>query len=287
MRGSLSILLFVVSTIPFGALWAADDDHCLGGTAGAQTIVTCHTSRSAMNSGQHAQQISGNARYHYQYLWLPACPEAIPGSPDATLHCAAAHLCPDPLEIRVSLWLKQVAAHDIEPGDSGWQYVATKCRDPRDLGPVKRRTLTWQNVLEAIRRVGVPAAHVNAPGFTLVNLRTTFYTEPQAVSRSLQLVGFDVDVHVTPSSYTWHWGDGSTSSTTTPGRPYPSTDVTHTFEHATRDGPALQVSVDATYTAQYRVDGGPWLRIPDTLTIAGPSTSLPVKQASAVLVADN
>jgi hypothetical protein len=92
---------------------------------------------------------------------------------------------------------------------------------------------------------------------------------------------------VTPSSYTWHWGDGSTSTTTTPGRPYPSTDVTHTFEHATRDGPALQVSVDATYTAQYRVDGGPWLRIPDTLTIAGPSTSLPVKQASAVLVADN
>ncbi|MGA9344403.1 MAG: hypothetical protein WBV37_04800, partial [Nocardioidaceae bacterium] len=65
--------------------------------------------------------------------------------------------------------------------------------------------------------------------------------------------------------------------------PYPSTDVTHTYEHATH-GPIL-LRVDTTYTAKYRIDGGGWQQIPSRLTIAGPTTRLPVKQAAAVLVA--
>jgi hypothetical protein len=250
-------------------------------------IVICNQDQAQSDPTADDAQVSASG-VALIYLWLPNCPRALPGRGliDSQINCQGAHDCSNPGLLAMTLWTARQRAQG-DNSHRGWRYIRSECRDPADVGSVKRRTLTWQNVLEAIRRVGVPAAHVNAPGFTLVNLRTTFYTEPRAVSRSLQLVGFDVDVHVTPSSYTWHWGDGSTSTTTTPGRPYPSTDVTHTFEHATRDGPALQVSVDATYTAQYRVDGGPWLRIPDTLTIAGPSTSLPVKQASAVLVADN
>ncbi len=152
------------------------------------------------------------------------------------------------------------------------------------MGAVRQRTLTWQTVLTAIRRVGVPANEVHAPRFTLVNLKTTFYTKPQAMTRSLHLVGFDVDVRVTPTSYVWHWGDGATSTSSTPGRPYPSTLVTHTYEHATHDH-RMRLSVDTVYTARYRVDGGSWQQIPSRLTLAGPPTSLPVKQAAAVLVA--
>ncbi len=45
----------------------------------------------------------------------------------------------------------------------------------------------------------------------------------------------------------------------------------------------MQPSVDVTYTARFRVNGGAWQDIPDTVTIAGPSTDLRVSEATAVL----
>jgi hypothetical protein len=146
--------------------------------------------------------------------------------------------------------------------------------------------LSWSDVLSAVRRVGVPAAAVQAPGYTLVNLETTFYTEPATIDRTLDIIGYRVDVQVEPSRFTWHWGDGSTSATDSPGRPYPATDVTHTYTSATNADDPARLRVDVTYTARYRVDGGPWLTIPETLTIPGAERRLPVKQAAAMLVGE-
>jgi hypothetical protein len=165
----------------------------------------------------------------------------------------------------------------------GWEYLGSACLSPAEIGTV-RRSLTWQDVESAVRRVGIPAGEVTAPGYTLVNLETTFYTDVQPFTRTLSIIGYTVDVEVTPTAYTWHWGEGDTSTTDTPGSPYPSTDVTHTYLRHTRRGRPLSLSVDIGYTARYRVDGGAWADIPQTITIAGPTTALPVRQASAVLV---
>lgn len=161
--------------------------------------------------------------------------------------------------------------------------VGTQCMDPADI-PAAQRALTVQDVLSAIRRIGLPAAEVRGPAYTLVNLRTTFYTEPQTIDRSLDIIGYDVDLHVEPTSFTWSWGDGSATVTSTPGRPYPSTDVTHTYTHATDDGESLRMSVEVAYRARYRVDGQDWIDIDEPITVAGPARSLPIRQASAVLV---
>jgi hypothetical protein len=48
----------------------------------------------------------------------------------------------------------------------------------------------------------------------------------------------------------------------------------------------LSLSVDVLYRASYRVNGTSWQEIPDTITIAGSASALPVKQASAVLVTE-
>ena len=128
---------------------------------------------------------------------------------------------------------------------------------------------------------------MQGPRFTLVNLKTTFYTQPPEVARTLTIIGYTVDVRISPSGYRWDWGDGTGSTTTTPGRPYPATDVTHTYTRATDDGIALVLRTDVTYTARYRVDAGAWQTIPDVLTIVGTPRQLPVKQASAVLVAND
>lgn len=186
----------------------------------------------------------------------------------------------------MSLYATQLTNAAGNPVNTGWTYLGSDCRSAKDAGPTRQpRVLTWTDVMSAIRQVGVPGAQVQGPRYTLVNLDTTFYTEPSTIDRSLVIIGYNVDVDVEPSTYTWHWGDGSTGTTATPGRPYPSADVTHTYVHATDDGQPLQLSVDVTYTARFRVDGGDWRDIPETLTISGRPRDLPVKQASAVLVA--
>ncbi len=130
----------------------------------------------------------------------------------------------------------------------------------------------------------MPPASVEGPDYTLVNLRTTFYTKVAAFDRSFVLLGFHVDVHITPASYIWTWGDGSTTTSHGPGRPYPARDVTHTYLHATDPGVTLPLRVDVAYRAEFRIDGGDWNSVTDQLVIAGTTRQLPVKQASAVLV---
>lgn len=131
--------------------------------------------------------------------------------------------------------------------------------------------------------MGLPVGEVEAPGYTLVNLETTFFTEPQTLDRTLEIIGYTVQVQAEPVRYRWDWGDGTTTETDTAGRPYPADDVTHTYVHATDEGQQLALSVDVTYAARYSVDGATWIAIPETTTIAGPATTMPIKQASGVL----
>jgi hypothetical protein len=220
----------------------------------------------------------------YESVWLVACGSVGPDAPDATQQdCAAAHNCDDPSLLLMTLWLRQVRGPDGAIVHRPWVVDHYECHDPTEVGVVQRQ-LTWVDVIAAVRRVDVPSGEVTGPKYTLVNLSTTFYTVPHVEDTTLQIIGYSVDVHLQPVRYTWHWGDGSTETTDRPGRPYPATDVTHTYVHATDPGADLSLSVDVTYQARYRVDGGQWLSIPDPITVPGPSAGLPVRQASAVLV---
>jgi hypothetical protein len=186
----------------------------------------------------------------------------------------------------MALWLRQTRSAAGDPLRQGWTIDHFECRAPGDAGPV-RRQVGWVDVVDAVRRVGIPAGGIHAPHFTLVNLETTFYTRPHRLDRVLTILGYSVDVEIHPTHYTWHWGDGTSQTTETPGQPYPSRDVTHTYRHATETQHDLVLSVDVTYAGRYRVDGTAWNAIPQPITISGAPTALPVKQASAVLVTDD
>lgn len=177
----------------------------------------------------------------------------------------------------MSLWGRPLS------GDGGWSVLVTSCVDPADV-PAQQRTLTTADVLTALRRIGLPPARVHGPAYTLVNLATTFSTQPHTLDRTLDIIGYHVDIHVTPTHYVWTWGDGTTTTTTTPGRPYPATDITHTYTHATHQHPGRQLNIQVHYHARYRVDGHTWIDIDDPITIDGPTHTLPIKQAAAVLV---
>ncbi len=140
-------------------------------------------------------------------------------------------------------------------------------------------------VLTAMRRIGLPSLHVHTQPEekTLVNFDTIFYADPAVVTRDLTLLGQGVRIEATPQSFTWHYGDGTSATTTDPGAPYPAKDIVHRYADA---HVTVRTSVDVTYAGRFQVSGGPWQAIPGTVTITGPADPLRVSEATPVLSGD-
>jgi hypothetical protein len=92
-----------------------------------------------------------------------------------------------------------------------------------------------------------------------------------------------VQVVATAQSFRWHFGDGTSTTTTEPGAPYPAMDITHRYTDA---HVTVRASVDVAYTGRFRVGDGAWQTIPGSVTIAGPSAPLRVSEATAMLSGD-
>lgn len=158
----------------------------------------------------------------------------------------------------------------------------TRCMDLNPDSPDAAPQVTPGRVLTAFKRVPVPTAKVQIQppkGKTLVNLDTNFYTVAQSFTESLTLLGQDVELRIEPASYAWNHGDGTAQTTQTPGAKYPDLEVTHAYSR-TAD---VRVSVDVTWSAAFRVNGGIWREVPGTVTIAGPPTPLRVAEAKPLL----
>ncbi len=138
-------------------------------------------------------------------------------------------------------------------------------------------------VLAAFRRLPLPPSELRVQppnGRTLVNFDTNFFTDGAELSRTVTLLGRRVELRIWPSQFGWRFGDGATRSTTSPGSAYPDLEITHRYLRAGRVAP----SVDTTYAARFRVDGGPWRDVAGTVTIPGRPDALRVVTARPVLV---
>lgn len=143
-----------------------------------------------------------------------------------------------------------------------------------------RPVLTPGRILEELRRVGLPSMSVQAPPETFVNYETVVYTRAETFARTVSLLGFTVEIEATPSEFRWDYGDGATETTTIAGRPYPATDITHTWTDAHR---TFHPSVDVTYQIRYRIDGGGWQTLGDTITAPGPEADVRIREATGML----
>src|SRR4051794_39327571 len=99
-----AIAVVIVFLWPSAAVGEPDD--CAGETTGAQAVLTCQTSSQ---NGPGTTTASNTPSSTYEYLWLPACPNATPGSRESTLHCPGTTWCPDPAEALTTLWVRQIA----------------------------------------------------------------------------------------------------------------------------------------------------------------------------------
>ncbi|GAA1934199.1 hypothetical protein GCM10009797_29530 [Nocardioides hwasunensis] len=176
----------------------------------------------------------------------------------------------------------------IENGQTG--FVHDVYMDGTDVGDVCVPEEEVEQIdigalaIEEFKRIAWPesALVVQPPdGKTLVNFKTNFYTlDNKTVSQSLTIVGRSVTIRATPTTYAFHFGDGDSTSTASPGRPHPDLDVTHEYA---RKGDVV-VSLDTTYTGEYRIGNGDWVSIPDALTVPGAGLDLQVVEALPQLV---
>jgi len=149
-------------------------------------------------------------------------------------------------------------------------------------GVPARPTLAQGDILEAVKEIGLPSLTIRIqPGTaTLVNIRTIFYAKPKPFKRNVNLLGYDIDLVAKPIKYRWFHGDGTSATSTRPGKAYPSMDVTYRYR---RPAKSVRPRVDVTYRVKYRVDGGEWLTLDQTLVAQGPTAGLQVKEAAPVL----
>ncbi len=280
----IKVILTAVLIVWVSAGWtpATASEQCPspGGSAGTVSNglfvgMSC-TNDGGLESGLTGASASVGVRQYEKYVWVSVCQRFDPASPDlGPIDCGAARACDDPVERVWALWGLRTGAT--------WEPLGTQCfgRPPTVLD-TPEPTVTPALVLTALRRIGLPAiaARTQPEGKTLINFDTIFFAEPKTFSETITLLGQRVDVEAAPAQFTWIHGDGTFSSTETPGAPYPAKDVVHQYTDAHK---TVQTRVDVTYQARFSVNGGNWQAISEPVTISGPTDDLRISEATAVL----
>ncbi len=98
--------------------------------------------------------------------------------------------------------------------------------------------------------------------------------------RTLTLLGQRVELEITPSTFRWVHGDGTTDVTHTAGAPYPAKDVVHRYQQA---HVTVSQHVEVVWSARWSLNGGPYQDVDGTVTTVGPDTPLRVAEATPAL----
>ncbi len=202
--------------------------------------------------------------------------------------CAAAFSCDEGL-IRWWVW-QRVTTHtrDAEgnvrsdPGE--WEQLpGSYCLGSDDPGvPDYGRAISL--VQRGFRDLPLPKADIEvAPAPTsLVHVPTAFYAGgAQTFSQTVTPVpGISVTVTAKPTSWTWHWGDGTSRTFTTPGEPRKPV-VSHPYAQA-RDHAAY---VEVSWKGSFTIGGSSQVfDIPTPAVVTSDPVTVQVREARTQLV---
>lgn len=175
-------------------------------------------------------------------------------------------------------------------GGTPWLRVGTTCLPDAVPG---RPTISMAAIRRAFHDTAFATARVATQpegNVTLVNLETFYRAEwgkagfqPGEVDAidPATMLGYRVEIRPTLLSYRYVFGDGASSGPTrSAGGVYPDGDVTHTY---TRRG-EVTTRVEVTFGGEFRLGGGSWMPIDDTVTVPMPGTRVTIREARAVLV---
>ena len=109
------------------------------------------------------------------------------------------------------------------------------------------------------------------------------YTDPSSRTLSTTVGGTAVSVVVTPVSYRWDWGDGTSTTTRDPGAAYPHQTVVHRYRELLQ---GVVVTLTTTWSATFSVEGGPPQPVSGTVTTTESSAPFDLVRLVGVLTDD-
>ncbi|MFP5359566.1 MAG: hypothetical protein ACLGHM_03610 [Actinomycetes bacterium] len=213
-----------------------------------------------------------------EYLRSPACDAGTPvGNGDVCSPLAAiAFECPAGMTPRMPLWVRQQA------DDGTWSpwtlLVWYTCPSEADLLALVERE--WTELRPEPSRIALQPGD----GRVYATVPTIAMADDSPQLHSAVLLGAEVDIRATPANYTWHWGDGETTTTSDPGAPHPNATVTHAYGRALDEA---TVSLTTTWAGEYRVAGGAWIAFDTVIDTSSPGVGIEVLHPRARLVASN
>lgn len=157
--------------------------------------------------------------------------------------------------------------------------------------PVPTAADLRQQVIRLLPTVQIGSAWTTR---ALVNAETVLWAQTDA-DRSLgtvTVVGRQVALKIGFDHADWDFGDGATTTTDDPGRPYDDADPCDTaqcpgyFGHTYRDIGPVTITLTVAWHAQFSLDGGATWTDVDPAPLAGPSAThdLTVVQARGIIV---
>lgn len=120
---------------------------------------------------------------------------------------------------------------------------------------------------EDFRSLGVKplVAHLGPPGQWIpVGIDMIVWAESGVQVFEVEMFGQPVRVRATPVKYVWDFGDGTVLTTSFPGRPHPSRDVSMRYVGQGW----YEVSLVTVFSGEFSVAGGPWQPVQGTVEVA-------------------
>jgi len=228
----------------------------------------------------------------YEYATRLACQKGVIGdvnAADAGACTKASQGCQGNTAVQGIGLLYEVYRRPLN-ANGPWEFIATTCFG--DQVPGTSPVVTMPMIIEAFRKTPWAKTVITTEpkgDVTLVGLDTYYQVswstagyQPGEVD-PVTMLGFQVEIRPRLDHFTYHFGDGQDfGPTSNEGGVYPGGGITHQY----LKGGAYPANVDTTFGADFRINGGDWAPIPDTVTVPGPATPVTVKTARAQLVSN-
>lgn len=283
---TVALLLLTFSLSPSAAAGEVDVlGVAVNGEGTVARVTEEKTAQLAQGKDLHGQVVATPMEYRVEL----ACPVLNASQTDAACQRAVAGCQVNGQQIG-SGFLYDIFARP-RGSTQPWVNVGSTCFAAQVPGAAP--TVTLAMLRDAMHNTPWATASISTQpvgDVTLVGLKTFYRVnwssqgyEPGEVEAidPARMLGRRVEIRPKVDHFTYVFGDGATfGPTRSPGGVYPNGDITHAYP---KTG-SYAVRVDTTFTADFRVDGGPWTAIPETVTVTGPVTTVTVKAARAVLV---